>query len=390
LGWDDLVEKKQHVLIATPVLLVGGTEIQTFSLAKVLIEAGCAATVCCYYEYDQSMVDRFEDAGARVLLMKYERAEGLWYLAKRLHQLFKSMKPDVVHVQYVAPGLVPIIAAKLAGIKIVFATVHQPGSAYGWKAKMLLRTAARFCTAFFCVSRAVEESWFGSSKLFDPEEMDVKRKHFTIYNAVDTDRIAKISRAADRRALRNSLGIGDGPVVGIVARLRTEKGQAVLLNAMAEVIKRMPEARLLIVGVGPDRETFEKLAKDLNIAEQIIWVGQKSPDEIYQLYGVMDVVAVPSLFEGFGLSAAEAMAAGVPVVASRVGGLTEVVQDATSGYLVDVGDINELAQSLGELLRNPEKTRAMGQEGYRRVNQGFSFERFREAISAMYKEFAKV
>ncbi len=378
-----------HVIISIPVLLVGGTEMQSLNLVNVLLGAGYNVTVCCYYEFDQSMVSRFEAAGAKVLLMKYERAKGLWYLAKGLIRIFKEIKPDIVHVQYVAPGFVPIFAAKLAEIKVLFGTVHQPGNAYGWKAKLLLRTAARFCTAFFCVSRAVEESWFGSSELFDPKKTDGERKHFTIYNAVDIDRIATVSRAVDRRALRKSLGIGDNPVVGIVARLRAEKGHSVLLNAMAEVIKALPKAMLLIVGVGPDREQLGKLAEDLNIAGHIIWIGQKSPEEIYQLYGIMDVVAVPSRFEGFGLSAAEAMAAGVPVVASRAGGLVEVVDDGVSGYLVDTGDTPGLARPLVDLLSNPEKARTMGEEGFGRVKGKFSFGRFTGSMTTAYKEFDK-
>jgi glycosyltransferase involved in cell wall biosynthesis len=157
---------------------------------------------------------------------------------------------------------------------------------------------------------------------------------------------------------------------------------------MAEVIRAIPEAMLLIVGVGPDREQLGKLARDLNIAERIIWIGQKSPDEIYQLYSIMDVVAVPSLFEGFGLSAAEGMAAGVPVVASRVDGLREVVQDAVSGYFVDAGDSHGLAQSLMELLPNPEKAKAMGQKGYLRVQESFSIECFEKLIVEAYERYS--
>ncbi|MGD1074625.1 MAG: glycosyltransferase, partial [Thermodesulfovibrionales bacterium] len=220
-----------HVVIAIPVLFVGGTEIQTLDLVKVLKSGGYQVSVCCYYEYDDSMVQEIQAAGARAILMGLDRTDGLFHLARKLMGLFKELNPDIVHVQYIAPGLVPVVAARLSGISTVFATVHQPGHVYGRKAKLLVRVAARLCSAFFCNSRAVEESWFGDSALFTSEDLDERRRHFTVYNGVDIDQISEIVNAVDRNELKHSLGMGDNPVVGIVARLRSEKGHTILLAA---------------------------------------------------------------------------------------------------------------------------------------------------------------
>lgn len=375
----------KSVIIAIPVLLVGGTEIQTLDFVNVLVSAGYEVTVCCYYEYDESMVSRFESTSAEVLLMKYERAKGLWHLTKGLIHLFKSMKPDIVHVQYIAPGLVPIIAAKLAGIKIVFATVHQPWSAYGLKAKMLLRTAARFCTAFFCVSKAVEESWFGDSEVLDPAHSNKKRKHFTLYNAVDVNKIESIVNSTDKEELRKSLGINGKKVVGVVGRLRWEKGQGILLKAMRTIVQSVPDTVLMVVGEGPDRDVLKKQAADLKISANIIWLGQKKPEEVNELYSIMDVVAVPSIFEGFGLVAAEAQAARLPVVGTRVDGLTEIIDDGASGYLVEAGNSTELSGAIINLLSNPEKAKTMGMKGLETVLERFSSERFGKTILGIYQ-----
>jgi glycosyltransferase involved in cell wall biosynthesis len=376
-----------YVLIAIPVLLVGGTEIQTLNLVNVLVSAGYRVLICCYYEYDQDMVKRFETAGATVTLLKYERAKGLWHLAKGLMKLFREKKPDIVHVQYIAPGLVPIVAAKIAGVKTIFATVHQPGSAYGWKAKMLLRTAARFCTAFFCVSRSVEETWFGDSEVFDPDNITAGRRHFTVYNAVDADRIESIVKATNREELRKSLGVNGKKIVGVVGRLREEKGQIVLLDAMVEVIKTIPDAMLLVVGDGPDRVSLELRAKSLGLASNILWLGQKNPEEVYQLYSIMDVLAVPSLFEGFGFAAAEAMAAGIPVVGTRIDGLTEVVDDGVTGILVPPNDSPALAHAILEFVGDTTRAESAGVRGKERAVSLFSVERFRTSMLASYKQF---
>lgn len=377
------------VIITIPVLLVGGTEIQTLNLARVLVSSGYMVTICCYYEHDAEMVRQFEETGAEVLLMNYERAAGLWHLLKGLVQLFKEQKPDIVHVQYLAPGFVPVVAAWIAGVKTIFATVHQPGRTYGRKEKILLRTAARFCKAFFCVSRAAEESWFGDSAIFDPDAVKIKRKHFTIYNAVDFAKMDSIIQSANCDEIKRSLNISGRKIIGVVGRLRCEKGQKILLHAMSAVISKCPDAVLLVVGYGPDLEDLKMTARALGIQDCVIWSGMKTPDEVWKLYSIMDVVAVPSLFEGFGLVAAEAMAAGKPVVGSAVDGLCEVIEDGVTGYLVPVNDDSALSDALIQLLNNPALAKSMGRSGRDRVGQLFTMAHFIDSIRVVYSHFAK-
>jgi len=379
-----------YVLISIPTLLFGGTEIHTLTLASVLLAAGYKVKVCCYYEYDASMISAMKKTGAEVLLLELNRADGLFSLLSKLKTLWKDMQPDIVHVQYIAPGLIPVVAAKLAGIKTVFATVHQPGRVYGWKEKNLLKIAAKLCTAFFCNSRAVEESWFGDSEIFDPNKQFKNRKHFTIYNAVDVGHIEQISKKVDSKKTRNDLGIDNKPVIGVVGRLRWEKGQDILLDAMPAVIKAIPNIILLVVGDSPDREKLRVKTKELGIENHIIWLGQMDHEEVVKLYTIMDVVVIPSRFEGFGLAAAEAMAAGRPVVASDVDGLREIVVNGITGYFFPVSDHQELAKTLIKLLKSPEKAKAFGVKGYKRVQEIFSMERFAESTIAAYRHFTKL
>jgi L-malate glycosyltransferase len=379
-----------NVLIAIPMLLVGGTEMQTLNLIRVLIEASYKVTVCCYYEYDKSMVSQISRIGANVLLMKLDRTKGMVLLILKLRKIIKEIHPDIVHVQYVAPGLLPVIAARIASVATIFATVHQPGRTYNRRAKLLLRTASRLCNAFFCNSKSVEASWFGDSKLFDDEKTDSRRKHFTVYNAVDVTEIERIVKEADAEKIKESFNIGNKKIIGVVGRLRSEKGQAVLLHAMADVIKGFPDSLLLVVGDGPDRIHLEKLAEQLDIDRHVLWLGQRDQQEIFQLYSIMDVVAVPSLFEGFGLAATEAMAASRPVVGSRVDGLTEIIEEDITGYTVPVNDSGSLAKSISELLHNPEKAHAMGSRGHARVKDMFSLERFAESTISAYRYFTHV
>ncbi len=375
------------MVVGIPVLLIGGTEQQTLALVNVLIAGGYKVTVCCYYESDKSMVSAMEKAGADVLLLELMRKDGLLSLLRKLEALFRKLKPDIVHVQYIAPGLIPILAAKFASVRTIFATVHQPGRIYGLKEKFLLRTAARLCNAFFCNSKAVEESWFGDSEIYNPEKNYQGKKHFTIYNAIDTDHMEEIVNRTDRKQLKSNLGINNRPVIGVVGRLRWEKGQDILLDAMPEVIKDVPDVILLIVGDGPDRKKLENRIKELVIESNIILTGQVDYSDVIRLYTIMDVAVVPSRFEGFGLSAVEAMAAGVPVVASPVDGLKEVVKHGINGYLVPAAESQRLARVLIEMLQDTSRSSVMGLNGYKRVRDLFSIEHFSEMIKAAYTQF---
>jgi len=304
-----------------------------------------------------------------------------------LRNLFNKLKPEIIHIQYVAPGFIPVLTARLSGVKVVFATVHQPATPYGWKEKVLLRTAARLCTAFFCVSHSAEKSWFGNSTLWSPDAAKNGRKHFTIYNGVDCERIRATMDSVNANDVKSALGIAERPVVGVVGRLRAEKGHTWLLEAMAEVVKVILDVVLLVVGDGPDRENLKRKTKKLGISENVIWMGQKLPEEVYRLYDAMDVVVVPSLFEGFGLTSAEAMAAKKPVVASDLDGLKEVVENEVTGYLVPPQDIKMVAACLVQLLSNRTEAKEMGMKGHRRVKESFSMDHFSKSILSAYNFF---
>ncbi len=375
---------KQTVVVTIPVLLVGGTEIQTLNLVRTLVDNGYRVTVCCYYDHEASMVSAMQTAGALVVLLDLAWSTGLWHLLSVLRRFIAEQHPDIVHVQYMAPGFIPVLAARLARVPTLFATVHQPGRTYGWKAKLLLRSAARLCTAFFCNSLAVEQSWFGSAMLFDPQHKH-RRRHCTIYNAVDVERITAITAKTDRVALRTDLDLGEHPIVGVVGRLRKEKGQRVLLEAMAIVLREMPTILLLVVGDGPDRDDLQRQTERLGIVDNVRWLGQQSIDEVFRLYAIMDVVAVPSIFEGFGLVAAEAMAAGLPVVGTAVDGLAEIIIDNETGRLVPPQDADALATALITLLAAPQTASMMGHKGVQRVRQHFSLQKLSECTLAAYE-----
>ena len=386
-----MTKQQKKVLIALPVMLVGGTEIQTLSLVRVLIAAGYNVKLCCYYEYDEKVVDWYRKVGAEVILMRLVRNQNkfsfftIFRLIRSLYSLFRRLQPEIVHVQYLAPGLIPIIAARLAGMRKVIATVHIAGSyAYGAKAKVLLRIASFLCNRFICVSRGVEEFWFGDSQIFDPANINKSRKHYTIYNAIDTAAIAQAIKTTDKTKIKRDMNIEGRPVTGIVGRLAEQKGHSILLDAMIKIVKEIPNVILLVIGDGPEKQKLIEKTASLQLDKNILWLGAQPQNKVFEFYSIMDLFVMPSLYEGFGLTATEAMAAGVPVVGTTIEGLSEVIEDGVSGFLVPPGDSPSLSDALLCLLKDPSKAAVIAQNGRRRVVNLFSLEKFKNSMIGLY------
>jgi glycosyltransferase involved in cell wall biosynthesis len=201
----------------------------------------------------------------------------------------------------------------------------------------------------------------------------------TIHNGVDPSRFAQI----DRVAMRTSLGLDvNRPVIGTVGRLDPVKDQAGLIRAFAQVRSQFPEAVLVIAGDGPCREELRGLVASLQLGENVRLLGERK--DIPNVLGAMDVFVLPSIAEGISNTILEAMATGLPVVATRTGGNPELVEDGVTGSLVPVREPGRLAQTLGNYLTDPYLRKAHGLAGRQRAVNEFSLERMANHYRDLY------
>ena len=359
------------IFVGIPCLMLGGSEVATLQMVHALVEDGHDVTAVCYYESDPDMIERYRKSGCKILLLQEKRAglNGLFRLTRRLMKLFRAEKPDVVHVQYFAPGMIPIVAARLAGIRHVFATVHAAGgNGYNWKAKLMFRISAAMTSHFFCVAENTERFWFGSVG---------GKRHSTIHNGIDVPLFANAVPA-------DISGLTGNPVIGIVGRVVKMKGHDCLFRAVKRLLPEFPGLQVLIIGSGSAEAEFRELADSLGIADHLLWCGRVEPEDLPGYYKRMDVLAMPSHWEGFGLTAAEAMAAGVPVAASDVPGLREVVGDA--GLLFPVDDDEKLAMQLAKLLKFQEALSSYRRNGVDRITSLFAIERQKDLWRSFYRD----
>lgn len=283
-------------------------------------------------------------------------------LARRL----RDIGPDIVHIHESASHVAAGMAARLAGKpKIVVTRRTERPLRGGWLGVGKYRL---WCDRLICVSQAIKRRYLDGGL---PEKLLT-----IIPDFVDCRHFDPAAAPARDSATP--------PTVLIVGQLSADKGHRVLLRAMREVIGRMPDARLRIVGEGEEEPRLRAQARRLELGARVEFAGFL-PD-VRSALAQTDVFVQPSLLEGLGLAVLEAMAMAKPVVVSNAGGLAESVADGETGLVVPAGEAGPLAEAILSLLENPDRARQMGAAGRERALTHFDRPRIVERILALYHE----
>ena len=415
-------------LICIPCLLTGGTEIQTLNTMQALVQGGHEVAVACYFEHTPDMVARYRKAGAEVILFSPEGVrvggyKSILFLYKHLRRAVKAVRPDVAHVQYMAPGATVILLLWLMGVKNIIATAHTAADIY--RDLRLIHFLQRHCLrAFTCITERAERSFFGTSQLYTHDMLLGRRNHFTIYNALpaqmrcnDNDNVddncaaegdsfaVTITKtktktpsgvstegssltASSQQPRAKSQEPNTKLALGVVSRLEPIKGMDLVVPAFAEVLKNYPATQLLVVGDGTLRASMEEQAAQLGCADHIRFVGRQPQEELSRWYSQMDIVLMPSRSEGFGLTAIEAMAHGCVMVASDVGGLPEVVRDGICGLLHRTEDVADMAAKIVSLIGDEALFNQLRAQSLVEVRK-YSFERYSALMNDLYNKLGR-
>lgn len=305
------------------------------------------------------LATRVEEMGGRVACIGRQPGERLRTIG-RIKKVLRELRPDVVHSHQIGALLYGGPAARSAGVRLTVHTEHGKHYASGVKTRMVGRLAGRFAERFFCVSADIAEGVMSA-------RIVPRRKVEVVPNGIDTARFGEVG---GRGPLRLALGIPpEAPVVGTVGRLSEIKRQDLLILAFSRVRAMVPEAHLLLVGDGPLLEDLRALAASLGQDGHVHFTGYQPQPERY--FPVMDVFALTSRSEGMPLSVLEAWAAGVPVVATRVGGLPEMIEEGRTGLLIGPDDEAGLAGVLRDLMGDPGLARLLGEAGRQQVRSRF-------------------
>lgn len=344
--------------------------------------------VVIYLSEPDPLRREIESLGVRCIRIGF-RHRGQWPLVLwRLRRQLAAVAPDLLHTHLIRTDICGRVVARTLGIPVV-CTIHEspyypevyidnPGlnrAKYALMKQLDGWTARRYVDEFIVVSR------FSGSAAQKYLRVPPERLRL-IYNALDPDRIeaAPIDRQG---ALRQELGIAAGErVITHVGRMAPQKGHRYLLHAFARVLASYPNTRLVLRGDGPLEPALHGLAAELDIDSRVTF-ARPIPHSSW-LVGLGDVFVFPSLYEGFGIALLEAMAMGIPAVASDIAPLRELVEDERSGLLVPPRDPDAIATALMALLGNPDRARSMGVRAREIVREKFDIRRNAAALQSMY------
>ncbi len=285
----------------------------------------------------------------------------------RLRRLVRDQRVDVIHAHHSHDHWLATLARGPAAVARTFHNVRAVKRR--WPTSLLYRRM----DGAIAVSRQI---WERCRAVGIPPD-----RLWTIGGVVD---LRRFTPDADGLAIRREFGLGTGPVVGSVARLAPNRGHELLIHGFARLLGQLPDARLLLVGKGETVPKLQALVRVLGLSEGILFTGYRDHD-LPQVLAAMDCFALMGAGSDESCRAAlEAMAAGKPVVARRVGALPETIIDGETGLLLPEDHPEAVARALLELLGDPERARRMGKEGRRRAEAEFNAERHVQQVEQVY------
>ncbi len=378
-----------NLLYMIPSFGTGGTERLVIDLVTHLDPDRFSASVCV--QQDGLMSEALAGRGYTLHMMADSCRNRHWgamgklqsmaVRVKCLQRLLAQEQIDILHTHHLGP----LLHAYLAGFrsrnwKWVHTEHVRPELDEGYSTWLQWVTRRMFASADMVtgVSDAVG-GYFHECNRIPSERVRV------IYNGVDVDRFAG---PYDSDAKRREIGIPPQAwVIGLVANLRPQKNHALLLRAFSRLAPEVPEARLVFVGDGKLAGSLRVLADNLKIGQRVHFLGARL--DAPELFATFDVYCLPSHYEGMPLTVFEAMAAGKPVVATKVIGIQEVIADGQTGILVPSDDADSLAQALMRLRSDPHLSQQLARAGSQFVNSGARLEHMVERYAALYEQVLK-
>ena len=354
----------KNVLYIIWSLTQGGAERVVINLAKGLDKTRFRPVVCCLNEPGE-YAGELESLGIKVISLNKKPKLDLGIIAK-LSNVMADERIDIVHTHLWTASFWGRIAARIAHVSVVIVTEHNLDT---WKG-IFHRLSDRFLSLWTDKIIAVSQS----VKRFYVEKIGISQgKIEVIYNGIEIDKF--------KSEIRNSKF--DGPTtLAIIGRLVEQKGHRYLFEALSSLNGKY-RVKLMVVGDGPIKDNLQSTVAALQLEDKVVFSGFRN--DVSQILKSVDILVIPSLREGLPIIALEAMAAGVPVVATNVGGNSEVVIDGVTGLIVEPKNPSALANAISSLAQDRNYAFQLGVNGRRRVEDIFNLERMVRQTEAVYQ-----
>lgn len=315
------------------------------------LDPGRFTTICIYLAKESQTPNPYTEKGLDVFYVSEKKSSAGINLFKiiKLAKILKEQKVDILHCHRHKATVHGVIAAKLAGVNIVFSHVHGLSRSKRTKRKLINRFILKYVTKILAVGEAVRQDVLKSNPFLPPEKV------ISLGNSIDIQRFANAQMSKENA--RADLGLDqDSIVFGAVGRLVPTKGFSYLIKAFAKAKMSLPKAELIFAGRGRLKTQLQNCAKEQNVETSVHFLGTQT--DMTKVYKAMDAFVLSSIAEGLPRSLLEAMACRIPTVATNVGSVSEIMANGTFGSLVPPKEIDTLAKAMVDIsqMPNSEKT----------------------------------
>jgi glycosyltransferase involved in cell wall biosynthesis len=366
--------KKPKILHLITDLGIGGAEMILIRTLPLLTNF---EHVICYFKIrDSVLVEKFEKIGIKVYPLRGKK----FFFFKAIldfQRVVKSEKPDILVTYLIYADFFGRIFGRLFGIRKIICSILSSLDEKKYLPWLILNTVTSpLVTYFTTISESLKE-------LYSKKWLISPKKIINIYTGIN---IEDFNKTVDISEKKEELKIPPkNYVIGCIGKLREEKGQKYLLEAIPKVLKVFPSLTLILVGGGNQRVPLEKLANDLGIKEKVLFLGDRQ--DVPEILKILDIFINPSFFEGMSIAILEAMASKCPIIASDIPPNREIVKNKKSGILVPAKDSRGLSEAIIGLLKNPDLRKKYGEETFSTAKTKFSIQ---EAIKNLDDFFQRV
>jgi L-malate glycosyltransferase len=376
------LDKKVNICHLISGDLWAGAEVQTYTLLKALKHKD-SVSISVVALNEGMLAQRLRWSGFDVAVID-ENKSGFWGILNQVKEHLRDRDIDILHTHRYKENILGALLKKKGYAKQLIQTVHGITEHFSgldrFKMDFYTRLNRHFSKKYFdrilTVSYDIENKIKGK---FNNNQI------LTIHNAIDIENIRPVKKPTQ---IRQELGIDEGAIVfGVAGRMAPIKGYDIFLEAASNILKRLPHSVLVLAGDGPLKVGLEKIAENLGITTQVRFTGFR--EDITDILGALDIFVISSYYEGIPMVLLEAMALGRPVVATRVGGIPEVIEDGISGILVASGDAGALSEACQKIASEPNLRRALAEQAPKRISKEFSLEQQVDRILRAYNGVLK-
>lgn len=369
-----IVKPKLNILFANSIQMFAGGEVWMLTTIDELKRRGHQVTLLC--RPNTKLAERARHQGIDLITLKM-RGDFDPVTIFHIYRLLKNKRIDVILNNMEKELRLSGVAAKLARIQAV---VSRRGIDYPLKNKLRYRFTYNFLTTRIVAnSESTKRSLLSNAPWLNPNRIQV------IYNGIDPDKYSE-NETTD---LREEFNVPkDSPIIGFVGQLNERKGFDTLLPAFNLLLQNVPNAILLIAGKGDTLEQIKHFADENQIKNNIKLIGFR--DDVPNIMRTIDLLVLPSWWEGFGIVLIEAMAASKPVITTNISSMPEIITHAETGLIVSAKNIEELYEAMHQLITDSAETKKMGQRAHKVVEMRFTLQRMVDQYENLFFELARV